>query len=164
MSPDPEEKMLFGDMLALARERWIRAMAHRLSALGFEGYRRSDPLVMRSLRGGEVPLGTLSSTLGLTRQGARKAVTGLVERGYANVIPSTLDSRCRIVELTPKGRDYVRAVVATLRELNGEVVSKVDAGQLAAAYAVLEFIKDTIAQPLDRDVEVVVSRVGVAED
>ena len=145
MSPDPEPKVLFGDILAMARERWIRAMAQRLSALGFEGYRRSDPLVMRSLRSGEVPLGSLAVTLGLTRQGARKVVSGLVERGYARVIPSTSDSRRRIVALTPEGRDYLSAVVATLRALNDEVVAHVDADRLAAAYSVLEFIKDNIA-------------------
>ena len=145
MSPDPEPKALFGDILALARERWIRAMAQRLSVLGFEGYRRSDPLVMRSLRGGEVPLGSLAVMLGLTRQGARKVVSGLVERGYARVVPSTSDSRRRIVALTPEGRDYLRAVVATLRALNDEVVANVDADQLAAAYSVLEFIKENIA-------------------
>ena len=103
MSPDPAAKMLFGDVLAQARERWIRAMAQRLSALGFEDYRRSDPLAMRSLRGGEVPLGGLAITLGLTRQGARKVVNGLVERGYVRVTSSTVDSRRRIVELTPRG-------------------------------------------------------------
>jgi DNA-binding MarR family transcriptional regulator len=145
MSPDPEVKMLFGDILALARERWIRAMAQRLNALGFGQYRRSDPLVMRSLRSGAVPLGSLGVTLGLTRQGARKVVSGLVERGYARVIPSTQDSRRRIVELTPKGRDYLGAVVFTLRALNDEVVAHVEADQLAAAYSVLEFVKDTIA-------------------
>jgi MarR family transcriptional regulator, lower aerobic nicotinate degradation pathway regulator len=145
MSPDPEPKLLFGDMMAMARERWIRAMAQRLSARGFDGYRRSDPLVMRSLRGGEVPLGSLAVTLGLTRQGARKVVSGLVERGYARLTPSPLDSRRRNVALTPSGRDYLHAVIATLRALNDEVVANVDADQLAAAYAVLEFIKDTIA-------------------
>ena len=147
MSPDPEPKALFGDILALARERWIRAMAQRLSVLGFEGYRRSDPLVMRSLRSGEVPLGSLAVTLGLTRQGARKVVSGLVERGYARVSPSPSDSRRRIVLLTPEGRDYLSAVVATLRALNDEVVAHVDAAQLAAAYSVLEFIKENIADP-----------------
>jgi len=34
MSPDPKVKLLFGDILALARQRWIRAMAQRLDALG----------------------------------------------------------------------------------------------------------------------------------
>lgn len=136
--------MLFGDLLAQARERWIRAMAQRLSALGFEDYRRGDPLVMRSLRSGEAPLGHLSSTLGVTRQGARKVVNGLVERDYATVVASTEDSRRRIVELTPRGREYLDAVVTTLRTLNDEVVANVDAHELAAAYSVLSFVRDEI--------------------
>jgi DNA-binding MarR family transcriptional regulator len=151
MSPDPAAKMLFGDVLAQARERWIRAMAQRLSAVGFEDYRRSDPLVMRSLRGGEVALGSLAMTLGLTRQGARKVVSGLGERGYARVSPSTVDSRRRIVELTPRGREYLSAVVQTLRALNDEVVANVDEDQLAGAYSVLEFIKDRIAVSPSRE-------------
>jgi DNA-binding MarR family transcriptional regulator len=153
MSPDPAAKMLFGDILAQARERWIRAMAQRLSAMGFEDYRRSDPLVMRSLRGGEVPLGSLAVTLGLTRQGARKVVSGLGERGYARVTSSTVDSRRRIVALTPRGREYLSAVVETLRALNDEVVANVDEEQLSAAYSVLEFIRDEIAAPPSRAVE-----------
>jgi DNA-binding MarR family transcriptional regulator len=139
--------LLFGDLLAMTRERWIRAMAQRVSVLGFEDYRRSDPLVLRSLRSGEVPLGSLTATLGLTRQGARKVVSGLVERGYARVSTSTVDTRRRMVELTPRGREYLAVVVATLRALNDEVVNGVDAAQLDAAYAVLEFVKDNVVVP-----------------
>jgi DNA-binding MarR family transcriptional regulator len=119
-------------------------MAQRVSVLGFEDYRRSDPLVLRSLRSGEVPLGSLTATLGLTRQGSRKVVSGLVERGYARVSASTVDTRRRMVELTPRGREYLAAVVATLRALNDEVVNGVDARQLDAAYAVLEFVRDSV--------------------
>lgn len=149
--------MLFGDVLAQARERWIRAMAQRLSALGFEDYRRSDPLAMRSLRGGEVPLGGLAITLGLTRQGARKVVNGLVERGYVRVTSSTVDSRRRIVELTPRGREYLRAVVQTLRALNDEVVANVDEERLSAAYSVLEFIRDEIMASPSGKVELAIT-------
>jgi DNA-binding MarR family transcriptional regulator len=144
VTPDTATKLLFGDLLALARERWIRAMAQRLSAGGFEDYRRSDPLVLRSLRAGEVPLGSLTATLGLTRQGARKVVSGLVERGYARVTSSTVDTRRRMVGLTPRGREYLAAVVAALRALNDVVVRGVEAEQLDAAYAVLEFVKDSV--------------------
>lgn len=143
--------MLFGDLLAQARERWIRAMALRLGSLGFDDYRRSDPLVMRLLRSGEVSLGSLGHSLGLTRQGARKVVDGLVERDYVRVVRSTVDSRRRFVELTPKGRDYLSAVVLTLHALNDEVVAHVDIDQLAAAYSVLEVVRDTLVASPARD-------------
>ena len=35
MNPDPVAKMLFGDLLAQARERWIRGMDQRLGAWDF---------------------------------------------------------------------------------------------------------------------------------
>jgi DNA-binding MarR family transcriptional regulator len=154
MSPDPVGKMLFGDLLAQARERWIRAMAQRLAALGFDDYRRSDPLVMRSLRGGAVPLGSLGVTLGVTRQGARKVVNGLVGRGYAIVTTSSEDSRRRLVSLTPRGRDYLAAVVVTLRALHDEVVENVDGHQLAAAYEVLELVRDRFSTSRANDLAI----------
>jgi len=151
MSPDPVAEMLFGDLLAQARERWIRVMAQRLGALGFHDYRRSDPLVMRSLRGGEVSLGALGVRLGVTRQAARKVVNGLVGRGYAQVTTSSQDSRRRLVNLTPRGRDYLAAVVATLRAMHDEVVDSVDPQQLAAAYSVLVVVRDTFSAETSRE-------------
>ena len=151
MSPDPVAEMLFGDLLAQARERWIRVMALRLGALGFHDYRRSDPLVMRSLRGGEVSLGALGVRLGVTRQAARKVVNGLVERGYAQVTTSSQDSRRRLVNLTPRGRDYLAAVVATLRAMHDEVVDSVDPQRLAAAYSVLVVVRDTFSAETSRE-------------
>jgi len=117
-------------------------MAQRLEVVGYHDYRRSDALVMRSLQSGEVALGSLGQVLGVTRQGARKVVSGLVERDYAVVIPSAQDSRRRIVSLTPRGHEYFSAVVATIKALNDEVTANVDADQLAAAYSVLEYVKD----------------------
>jgi DNA-binding MarR family transcriptional regulator len=151
MNPDPVVKMLFGDLLAQARERWIRVMDQRLGALGFHDYRRSDPLVMRSLRSGEVSLGGLGVRLGVTRQAARKVVNGLVERGYAQVTTSSEDSRRRLVNLTPRGRDYLAAVVATLGAMHDEVVDSVDPQQLAAAYSVLESVRDTFSAETSRE-------------
>lgn len=156
--PDPEGKMLFGDLLAQARERWIRAMAQRLAGLGFNDYRRSDPLVMRTLRSGEVSLGNLGVRLGVTRQAARKVVDALVERGYARVSTSTEDTRRRLVELTPRGREYLVAVVATLRSMHDDVVDGVDAQRLAAAYAVLELVRDNFGAETSHESELATQR------
>ncbi|MGB8197194.1 MAG: MarR family transcriptional regulator [Acidimicrobiales bacterium] len=151
MMPDPERKMFFGDLLAQARERWIRAMAQRLASRGFNDYRRSDPLVMRSLRSGEVSLGNVGVRLGVTRQAARKVINGLVERGYARVTTSKEDSRRRNVELTPRGREYLEAVVATLRSMHDDVVDGVDGQRLDAAYSVLEFVRDRFRAEASRE-------------
>lgn len=131
------ETPLFGDALALARVAWLRAMADRLSPSGYHDYRRSDALALRVLRRGPLSLGQFASALGASRQAARKVVSGLVERGYAHVEADERDARRRRVSLTSEGRDYARAVVATLRSLDGEVRARTDPALLAATLAVL---------------------------
>jgi len=133
--------MLFGDLLALARRRWVAAMAEGVAELGFADYRRSDALLMRLLLGrGPLPLSAIASMLGVTRQAARKAVDHLERRGYASEARDAGDSRIVNVSLTAEGERYARAVIAVLRRLNDELAASVDANDLAAARRVLRAI------------------------
>ena len=136
---------LFGDLLALARERWVRAMAQRVGEAGFPGYRRSDALAMRFLRSGPRALGELAAPLGGSRQATRKIITGLTQRGYATIEPDVTDARRRRVTLTPRGQAYADAVLHALNALNAEVTDKVSPEELAAALSVLTFVKDALA-------------------
>jgi hypothetical protein len=136
---------LFGDLLALARERWVSAMARSLAEKGFPGYRRSDALAMRFLSPGSRALGAFVVPLGGSRQATRKVVTGLSERGYATLESDPSDARRRSVILTPLGRAYAQAVLDTVNTLNREVTEKVSPEELAAALAVLTFVKDALA-------------------
>ena len=136
---------LFGDLLALARERWVAAMSQRLAEKGYPGYRRSDALALRVLRRGSRALGELAVPLGGSRQATRKVVTGLVERGYATLESDTRDARRRHVILTAQGRAYADAVLDTVNALNAEVTEKVSAEDLAGAVSVLTFVKDALA-------------------
>jgi DNA-binding MarR family transcriptional regulator len=142
MSPSRVSKPLFGDLLALAREGWVREMARRLARAGFNDYRRSDALALRWLVHGPLPLATLTTALGVSRQATRKVVEGLVERGYARVNVDTSDSRRRNADLTPVGHDYAEAVIEVLAALNSELTIKVDPGDLDTARFVLTFVKD----------------------
>lgn len=134
--------VLFGDILALARESWVREMSTRLAERGYPDYRRADPLVLRWLVHGTLPFGRLTSVLGVSRQSARKVISGLVERHYAHVRADETDSRRRNVELTPWGRDYASAVIEVLSALNREIAAKVNPDQLEAAQSVLGYVKD----------------------
>ena len=136
---------LFGDLLALARERWVSAMALRLAEMGYPGYRRSDALAVRVLHRGSRALGELAGPLGGSRQATRKVVTGLIERGYATLEPDARDARRRHVILTGVGHAYADAVLNVVNALNAEVTEKVSADDLAGAVSVLTFVKDTIA-------------------
>ena len=128
---------LFGDLLALARQSWVRQMATRLAAVGYADYRRSDAAALRLLRRRAASVGELGSALEVTRQAARKVADGLEQRGYARTERDAEDSRRLNVVLTPAGRRYAAAVVDVIEALNLELSQRVDRAQLAAADAVL---------------------------
>jgi DNA-binding MarR family transcriptional regulator len=127
----------FGDLLALARQSWIRRMAAELESRGFAGYRRSDAATLRRLRRGPASVGELGVHLGVTRQAARKVMRGLEERGYASTEADVGDARKVNVILTSAGRAYADAVIEVIAGLNRAVAARVAADQLAAADAVL---------------------------
>jgi DNA-binding MarR family transcriptional regulator len=128
---------LFGDLLALARQSWVRQMASRLEQRGHSDYRRSDAAAVRLLRRGPVSIGGLGTMLGVTRQAARKVADGLEQRGYARTEQDAQDSRRLNVVLTPAGEGYARAAVEVIHALNRELCERVDPAQLSAADAVL---------------------------
>ncbi len=130
----------FGDLLALARQSWLTAMASRLADRGYADYRRTDALAVRLLRRGPVPVGKLGTALGVTRQAARKVADGLAQRGYAATSRDPRDSRQLNVSLTAAGELYAQAVVAVIDELNREVSRRTDPADLAAATVVLRAV------------------------
>jgi DNA-binding MarR family transcriptional regulator len=140
MSEVLESPSLFGDQLALARQHWLREMGRRLDELGYHDYRRSDAVVLRLLLRAAVPLGRLGASLGVTRQGARKVVAGLVEREFVLVSRDEHDARRLLVELAPAGSDYADCVVKVVQALNAEIIADVGPEELEAARAVLRVI------------------------
>ncbi len=127
----------FGDLLALARQAWVREMGSRLRARGYEDYRRSDAAVMRLLRGAPMPVGRIGERLAITRQAARKLAEALRERGYATIERDPRDARRLNVSLSPAGERYAAAVIDALVELNGELVANVAPEELTSARRVL---------------------------
>jgi DNA-binding MarR family transcriptional regulator len=134
-STDPRYR--FGDLLALARASWVGQMEHRLDALGFTGYRRSDAAAMRLLHRGPIAIGRAADVLGITRQAARKGFEQLERRGYARTERDRDDARKLNVVLTASGEHYATAVIAVIEALNCELCARVDRAELLAADAVL---------------------------
>jgi DNA-binding MarR family transcriptional regulator len=118
-------------------------MSRRLAHQGFNDYRRSDALALRWLVRTSLPLGAFTTTLGVSRQSARKVASGLVERGFAHVNVDTNDSRRRNVELTASGREYGRAVIDVIHAIDDELRSKLDPASIDVARDVLSFVRDT---------------------
>ncbi|HTW13260.1 MAG TPA: MarR family transcriptional regulator [Solirubrobacteraceae bacterium] len=133
-STDP---YLFGDLLALARQSWVRQMASRLERAGYSDYRRSDAAALRILSDRAVPVGRLGEVLGVSRQAARKLAEALVDRGFARLARDADDARKLNVTLTDAGAAYAAAIRETIRELNRELAERVAAADLEAADRVL---------------------------
>ncbi|MGH2888162.1 MAG: MarR family winged helix-turn-helix transcriptional regulator, partial [Solirubrobacteraceae bacterium] len=91
---------LFGDLLALARQSWVRQMADGLERAGFHDYRRSDAAVVRLLAREPLTVGRLGAIVGVTRQASRKLADGLERRGYARTARDGGDARKLVVSLT----------------------------------------------------------------
>jgi DNA-binding MarR family transcriptional regulator len=128
---------LFGDLLALARQSWVRQMGSRLEQLGYGDYRRSDAAVMRVLIRGAAPIGKLGLVLGVSRQAARKIADGLIQRRFAATERDAHDARKTNVVLTPAGQAYAAAVLETIDALNRELGAQLDPEQLRVVDAVL---------------------------
>jgi DNA-binding MarR family transcriptional regulator len=137
VAPESSPTYLFGDLLALARQSWVRAMADRLQQRGHGDYRRSDAAVLRLLRRRPLSIGELGEVVGVTRQAARKMAAGLQQRGYARLERDPDDSRRLNVVLTAAGEAYAGEISDVIEILNRELRERVEPDELLAADTVL---------------------------
>jgi DNA-binding MarR family transcriptional regulator len=80
-----------------------------LAAAGHPDLRDSHGYVFQHLIGGPAAIGVLAAALGMTQQGASKAVIELERLGYVVRRDHEPDRRQRRVELTDRGVDAVEA-------------------------------------------------------
>ncbi len=130
----------FGDLLALARQSWIRQMARGLHARGYEDYRMTDAATMRRLLVAPMSIGRLGAALGISRQAARKVADGLKARGFAVMERDAADTRQVNVILTDAGEAYARAVTMMIRQLNRDLARRVNRSDLVSADTVLRAV------------------------
>ena len=93
---------------------WVMAdeVQRRIAADGMDDLRFADGFVFQHLVPGPLAIGELGERLGVTQQGASKAVADLERRGYVERIAGADDGRVRKVSLTGRGR----AAIASGRE------------------------------------------------
>ena len=137
MSDPSSAAYRFGDLLAFVHEQWVRQMARQLAAVGHQDYRRSDAMTMRPLLHGPRAISELGTALGISRQAARKLVTGLERRGYATTARDEHDARQLNVSLTASGEAFACAITDTIDALNRRLGDLVAPAQLLAADTVL---------------------------
>lgn len=112
-----------------------------MAAAGFAERALPDGRILRMCAGPvETTIAEIGRQLGITRQGAGKIVAGLVERGYVTLRRSTTDGREKVVVLTPRALDYLRAQRDARQAIGREMESKLGAEAIAALYRLLDVL------------------------
>ncbi len=120
------EKSVDLSQLDLAQLAWFvgnAANEHvrtRLEALGFGGLRVSHGYVVQHLLRGPQRIGELADLLEISQQAVSKSIAELSELGYVEDAPST-DRRVRLVRLSQRGKDAVRATRACRKKFEDEM-------------------------------------------
>lgn len=135
------------DALGLALRRahagYRRQVNEELAAAGFDQRRFPDGRVLVMCAGpGETTISDIGRGLGITRQGASKVVAGLRERGYLEVTPSAADGREKILTLTPRAVQYLRAIRAAAGAIEARLRRELGDEALAQFFRFLHVVAD----------------------
>jgi DNA-binding MarR family transcriptional regulator len=143
MPIDPDDLDL-SVLIALTGTAINEHVLARTRAAGFPDIRVSHGYVFQHLIEGSPTVSELAERLGMTQQGASKAVLELEQLGYVERHPDAHDSRVRRVRLTDRGHDCVRAGRKARRALEKQVKLEVGERAIKAAREVLlEALKQT---------------------
>ena len=110
-----------------------------MAAAGLGERRFPDGRVLRLC---STPAGSTISAIGreidITRQGAAKVVTRLVDRGYVSVADSTSSGRDKSVTLTARGIDYLEAQRGAAQRIETELRAELGEEAFSALGALLD--------------------------
>jgi DNA-binding MarR family transcriptional regulator len=106
---------------AALRRAWVSyqlQLDRQLATAGFADRGFPDGRVLRlCAQSEEVTASEIGRELGITRQGAGKAVAALRDRGYVTLRTSPDDRREKVVSLTPRAHDYLAAQRSASRQI-----------------------------------------------
>lgn len=106
---------------------------------GGEDVTRSEEHLLFVLRpSGVLSISEISRRIGLSRQGAHKAVTSLMAGEYLEAVPREANSRDRWVRLTDKGLAYCAKMDEVKEELERRIAEKLGREQVALLRELLE--------------------------
>ncbi len=113
-----------------------------MSADGFGDLRFSHGYVFQHLVDAEPTVGELAVRMGVTQQGASKALKELESLGYAGRIAGAGDARTRRVRLTRRGTDAETAARHARTTLQDELAERYGRERLEQAHGLLAELLD----------------------
>jgi DNA-binding MarR family transcriptional regulator len=137
------------------RQAWVgyqRLLDEEMAAAGFPDRRFPDGRVLRMCaRSGHLTASQIGRELGITRQGARKIVAGLRDRGYVTLEASATDRREKAVALTSRARDYLEAQRDAARHVEKQLEKQLGPEVFESLFALLGALSNDQEQPPMRD-------------
>lgn len=128
--PAPAEDLTH--LLARASLLTEDAVTERVAAAGFGDLRPGQRGILGFLAAGPVTVHQLGDRLGITAQGASKAVIELEQQGYVRRRVAADDRRTRVVELTARGHAGLDATGAARALVSASLRGKLgDRGAVA---------------------------------
>jgi DNA-binding MarR family transcriptional regulator len=106
----------------------------RLHAAGFPDLRTSHGFVIQHVVEGPRTAGEMARRMGISQQGASKAVGELVRLGYLERAPAPGDARVRLVGLSARGWEAVRTTRRLRAEVEAELVEVLGPDRAAALH------------------------------
>ena len=133
-----ESELATPTLMRAARGTYARSIRARLHAIGATDLPRNGAVVLTGIAGGgDGSRPDLPGDLGVTKQAVSQLVDTMVERGYL-VRGTDLDDRRRVsLELTPRGREVVEAVVAGVEAVDAQLHEQLAADKVEAMRAAL---------------------------
>ncbi|MHA7651467.1 MarR family winged helix-turn-helix transcriptional regulator [Mycobacterium sp. ML4] len=110
------------------------------AAAGLDGIRPAQAVALVPLATGGLHASDLADRLGVSRQAVAQAVTALERHGYVTREHNPEDARTRIIELTPRGRQTLRVMRSTAKDVEGrwrQILGQRRLGELRATLQTL---------------------------
>ena len=139
-------------LLLIAAGALEQRVLDRLEEAGHPSVRSSHGFVFQVLLRSEPTVTELARELGITQQGASKAVAELERLGYVERRRDAGDARVRRLALTERAHDVIEVARRTRQEFERELEGEVGADALGAARGVLTVATRVldVAEPIDR--------------
>ena len=118
---DTEERhVTLISLLRRTNHLMVNEITDRLEASGFPDSPPSFHPIFENLDRDGTRLTVLAARTGLTHQSVGEVVAELERRGYVERIPDPTDGRARLVSLTDRGRELVRAAIQHIAAIEQE--------------------------------------------
>lgn len=128
--PPEQRHVTLISLLRHTNQLMVNEITERLDASGFPDSPPSFHAIFENVDPDGTRLTVLAARAGLTHQSVGEVVSELERRGYIERIPDTTDKRARLVSLTDRGRNLVRAAIGHIADIEHEWTARWRAGGL----------------------------------